>query len=53
MDIHTHTIKQDSFAMLTMAQRDRAYKKAREMKPKGEIYIDELIAALQGLLGVA
>ena len=51
MDIRTHTAKHDSFARLTRAQRERAYQKAREMKPHGAIYIDELIAAHQGLLG--
>jgi len=53
MDIRTHTAKHDSFAKLPRAQRDRAYQKAREMNPQGAIYIDELIAAHQGLLGRA
>ena len=51
MDIRTHTAKHDSFARLSKSQRELAYQKAREMKPDGAIYIDELIAAHQGLLG--
>jgi len=53
MDIKTHTAKHDSFARLPRAHKERAYQKAREMKPNGAIYIDELIAAHQGLLGRA
>ena len=51
MDIKTHTAKHDSFAKLPRAQRDRAYRKAREMKPNGAIYIDELIAAHKRMIG--
>lgn len=51
MDIKTHTAKHDSFTRLPRAQRERAYRKARETNPQGAISIDELIAAHQGLLG--
>jgi hypothetical protein len=49
MDIKTHTAKHDSFAKLPRTQREHAYRIAREMKPQGAIYIDELIAAHEGL----
>ncbi len=53
MDIKTHTAKHDSFARLPRSQRELAYRAVRAQKPQGAIYIDELIAAHQGLLGVA
>ena len=53
MDIKTHTAKHDSFARLTRSQRERAFQAVRAQKPQGMICIDELIAAHQGLLGVA
>jgi hypothetical protein len=51
MDIHTHTIKHDSFARLTRSQRERAFQAVRAQKPQGMICIDELIAAHQSMIG--